>query len=180
LAVNITFSSTNNGSAIAGTLDHGNSSNGSSTTAEEIFIRHNGESSITGVALYIREFSGTYSGSATASGDFAEILGWGDTSTVTGFGGVQLNLLSTTSYPVSGWPVNTDKDPTGGKTCRTGFGVSDATAITLPTTTNASPAGVIAKSQTNVALQTRIQVPTNEDTVGIRQFDLVAKYTYTT
>ena len=57
------------------TLDHGSKSNGETTTVREISITHDGANEITATKLYARQFSGTYSGSATAAADFAEVIG---------------------------------------------------------------------------------------------------------
>jgi len=180
MAVNIIWSLSNGGDALSTTLDHSNASNGNYTTEKEIFIRHDGLNSITDAGLYIRQLSGTYSGSFTAAADIAELLYWGDQSTSSTFGGFQCNLLATTSYPSSGWPTYSSKSPTGGFVHRTGVGDSESNAIAVPTTTGATSSGTIqAGSSPNVRLKVRILVPTDEDTIGIRQWDQVLKYNFT-
>lgn len=180
MAVTLIFSSTNGGASITSPLDHGDSANGATTTAEEIFLRHDGANNITNVGLYLRAYSGSYTGTATATGDFAEIISWADQTTTAGFGGVHINWLATSSYPTSAWPVYTSKSPTGGVAIRSGIGDSSTTLITLPTTTGATSAGVIPTSAApNVRFKMRIEVPDNEDTVGTRLFDMVVQYTYT-
>lgn len=180
MAVTVTWSSTNGGTAITSPLDHGDSANGAETSAQEIFLRHDGANSITSVGLYARAYSGAYSGDATALADFNELLSWGNSLTSAGFGGLQVNLLATTSYPTSAWPTFASKAPTGGNTVRGGVGDTASTAITIPTTTGATASGVIqAGSSPNVRFKMRIQIPANEDTVGERQVDTVIQYTYT-
>jgi hypothetical protein len=178
--VSLIFSSTNGGASITSPLDHGDSVNGATTTAQEIFLRHDGANNITSVGLYLKAYSGTYTGSATAAGDFAEIIGWADQNTATTFGGVHINWLATSSYPTSAWPVYTSKTPTGGIAFRSGTGDSAGTLITLPITTGAVLAGVIQPgSSPNVRFDMKVQVPDAEDTVGTRLFDLAVQYTYT-
>jgi len=180
MSVNVIYSITNGGTALSSTLDHGSSPNGDTTTAQVIYLRHDGVNEITAAALYIQQLTSTYSGSATAAADISEILSWGDASTSAGFGGVQFNLNATGSFPAAAWPTYDDKDPTGGSTCRTGVGDSSGNAITVPTTTGATAAGTIQTGSTpNVRFQMRAEVPSAEDTVGIRQFDLALSYTYT-
>lgn len=180
MAVTLTWSSTNGGAAIVSPLDHGDSSNGSETTAQEVFLRHDGANSITSVGFYIRAYTGSYAGAATALADFNELLSWGNATPETSFGGLQLNFLATSSYPTSGWATYLNKTPTGGETVRTGVGDSAGSAITIPSTTGAVSDGVIQTGVApNVRFQMRIQVPADEDTVGVRQWDTVIQYTYT-
>lgn len=178
--VNLTWSTSNGGTAISGNLDHGNASNGVATTAQEVFIRHDGTNSITSCGIYIREFSGTYSGGASAALDLAELLGWGDNSTESTYGGFEINMNATGSYPAAAWPVYNSKSPSQGHVFRTGTGDSQANAITISTATGATASGEIQSgSSPNVRFQCRISVPSAEDTIGIRQFDTVLVYVYT-
>lgn len=180
MAVTLVWSSTNGSTAIVSPLDHGDSSNGANTTPQEIFLRHDGTNSITSVSLYARAYSAAYSGAATALADFNKLVTWGNASTAVTFGGLQLNFLATTSYPTSAWPTVSSKTPVGGNTIRGGVGDSSTTALTIPTTTGAVSAGVIQSGMSpNVRFKMRIQVPASEDTVGIRQYDTVISYTYT-
>jgi hypothetical protein len=180
MPVNIIWSLTAGGVAVTTTIDHGNCANGSNTTIKEIYLRHDGLNSITAAGLYIRQFSGTYVGSFTANADINEIIGWADAVTSAGFGGVHCNLLATTSYPSSGWPLYDDKSPTGGFAHRTGVGDSEANAFLLPTSTDCGVAGVITSGETTVRFKMRIGIPADELIIGVRQFDQVLRYTYTT
>lgn len=180
MTVSVTWSYSNGGAAITTDVDYGNASNGDTTDAEEIFVRHDGSNSITSVGLYIRAYSGTYVGSATAALDLTEFIGWGNSSTSSGFGGILINWNALGSYPSSSWSTYSSKAPTGGNVFRTGVGDSLSNAVEVPTSTGATAAGEIqAGSSPNVRFQLKIRVPTNEDTVGIRQFDLVLAYSYT-
>lgn len=180
MSVNIIWSLTNGGTSISSALDFGNASNGANTGAQDIYLRHDGDNEITAVGLYIRQFSGSYSGSFTSANDIAELLGWGDSSSSDDFGGVQFNLDATGSFGSGSWPTVSSKSPTNGFVARTGVGDSESNAVTLTTNTGCSSAGVIPSSSSpNVRFRSRIQVPTNEDTLGIRQFEIVAKYNYT-
>lgn len=182
MAVNLTWSYTDGGNAIADFVDHGDVANGNNSSGEELYLRHDGENSITGVALFIREFSGTYDGDATSNADIVELLDWGDSNTAGTFGGVQINWDAVNAY-AAGWPTYDDKDPGDVLVHRTGVGDSEQNAVTLPTSTMSSAepiAGeIIAGTTPGVRFKMRISVPSEEDTVGVRLFDHVAKYTYT-
>ena len=178
--VNIIWSLTNGGATLSSAIDHGSSPNGDNTTAQAIYIRHDGSNEITAAKLYAQQNTGSYEGSATAAADIAEVLSWGDASTESTFGGILLNMNATGAFPDASWPTYDNKTPTSGATCRTGVGDSGSNGILIPVTTGASGAGVIQTGNTpNVRFQARIQVPADEDTVGIRQFDFALSYTYT-
>lgn len=179
MTVSIIWSSTNGGASITSPLDHGTVDNGSESIAQEIFLRHDGANNITDSALYVRQVSGTYSGAFTAATDLAEFLDWGDATTESAFGGFMANFNATTAY-ATGWPVYNSKSPSGGTIFRTGVGDSEENAITIPTTTGATAAGEIqAGSSPNVRFQTKIVIPSSEDTLGIRQLETVLRYTFT-
>lgn len=178
MALNIVWSYSNGGDPITTIVDHGNASNGSETTYKEIFLRHDGANSITEAGLYIREFSGTYSGSFTPSADLAEILAWGDASTASTFGGFFSNFLPDTY--ATGWPTYNSKTPTGGVAYRTGVGDSEGNAVLIPTTTGALAEGEIQTGTSpNVRFAVRVSVPDAEDTLGIRQWDHVLRFNFT-
>jgi len=63
----------------------------------------------------------------------------------------------------------------------TGYGDSEQNAVILPATLTGAPsAGVIPYGGgPNVRFKMRVSVPSSESTVGVRLFDHVAKYTYT-
>ena len=190
MSINIIFSLTEGGSPLTSTVDHGNAANGDSTTAKTVFLRHDGASEITSVGLYLRQYSGTYSGTRSSAADFSEIIGWGDESASDDFGGFQVNYNATGlggggSFRSSSWPIYSDKSvsvsgSTVGFVHRTGVGDSEGNAVTLPVTTGASSAGVIpAGSSPGVRFQSRIVVPVNEDQIGIRQFDQILRFSFT-
>lgn len=177
--VNITWSTTNGGSGISN-LSHGNGAAGANLTAQTVYIRHSGSNPITNAKLYLAQKSGTYSGAATASADYTEILGWGDGNLSTNYGGLQFNFNATGSFPGASWPVYNAKNPTNGASVRTGVGDSIANAIALPSATGATNVGEIpAGSSPNVRFQMRFRIPNNEGTLGARQVDLRLRYTYT-
>jgi len=180
MSVNIIWSLTNGSAAISSTVDHANASNGANTTAKQFFIRHDGVNEITDVGLYVREFSSTYTGSATSVADIAELLSWGDDGTVDGFGGFMINMDSTNNFPDAVWPVWNSKSPTNGAVFRTTVGDNAVNAVDITTDTGATATGTIQTgSSPNVSFQCRIEVPENEDTIGYRQFDQVLTYTFT-
>jgi len=180
MAILITFSATNGGSSITSNIAHGNTSNGLTTTGQEIFIRHDGLNSITAAKLYIRPYTGTYSGDASANLDFLELLSWGDNLTLNDFGGFQINMNAIESYTAGDWSSYDNKDRTHGYVCRTGIADSVGNAVLLSTGTGVATAGVIVAGSTpNIRFKSRVQVPTNEDTVGVRLWDQVLLFTYT-
>lgn len=182
MAVNVIFSLTNGGEAISDIVDHGNVSNGSASSDLELYLRHDGANSITNAGLYIRQKSGTYSGSFTASDDFAELLEWGDAATESAFGGFHINFNAEGTYAeyAAGWPTYDNKSPSGGYVFRTGVGDSEANAITIPTTTGATSNGTIqAGNSPNVRYKVRGVVPDTENVLGIRQWDTVCVFNFT-
>ena len=174
--VNVTWSLINNGPQVPSFIDHGDISNGQTTTPVTLYLRHDGINPITNVGLYVREFSGTYSGSLSGTDDLLEIRSWGDGVTALTFGGFQFSFNSST------WPSSyTSKDtPTTAYTYRTGVGDSELKAITLDSTATGGSSGVIAAGNTTTHFQVRIQVPSSVDIVGTRQWDLTTVFTYTT
>lgn len=184
MAVSITWSNTAGGGGITG-VSHGSSSNGSNTTAQQVFIRHDGSNPITGCAFYFAQKSGSYSGNDTAAGDFAELLAWGDGATANAFGGVQINMNAEGSFDGgSTWGMSESQKTSvdGYKfTLRTGTADNTSNAVTLSEKMSASMStnGTIPNGVTDASFQIRIKIPTDEDTAGTRQFDQVLKYTYT-
>lgn len=178
--MSITWSATNGGAEITEEYDHGGLSNGSSTPEFELFLRHAYTNPITNVGIFIRQSTGTYTGSHSALVDFEELVEWGNGTSAGTFGGVLFNMNATGGYPASSWPTVSDKSPTGGFVCRTGFGDSEISAIPLVVTTGCVSEGVIqAGASPNVRFRTKISVPSGEDTLGIREFETQVRYTYT-
>ena len=168
------------GSVVSGTLDHGSKNNGQTTTAQEIFLRHDGANDITALSLYVRQFSGTYGGAFTAATDYTEIMGWGDAATVAAFGGVQFNMDYINAYPAAQWPDVTTKTSTYGFVARTDVADTESTGITLSKNSySASGTDGTIPVGTSARFEMRVQIPSDEDTIGIRQFDVAAVYTYT-
>jgi len=179
MTVSIIFSTTNGGAAISSNVDHGNTSNGLTTSGQEIFVRHDGLSVITSCKLYIRAFSGTYSGDASANLDFLELLAWGDASTSSTFGGFQVNMNAVEAYVAGDWSSYDIKNRTHGYVCRTGVGDSLGNGVLLTVNTGAAALGQIQTGASpNVRFKTRVQVPTAEDTIGVRQWDQCLVFTY--
>jgi hypothetical protein len=180
MSITVTFSTTNGGSEISGSLDHGDQVAGDNTTAQTIYIEHDGNNSLNNFRIYIDEKSGTYSGSKTAAQDKAEILGWGDNTAEGTFGGVQFNFDAVGGFPSSAWGTYDDKSPTNGNTARTGIGDSAANGMILPITTNISSIGEIpVGSAQNIRFKMRIKIPSSGAATGVRQFDLKCAFSYT-
>ena len=176
----VTWSLTNGGAAITSEVDHGSAANGSELSAQTYYLRHDGTDPITNVKLYITRVTGTYSGSATAISDIAELLAWGDGSTALGFGGVQFNMNAAGGFPESSWSTYDAKSPTGGAAARTGVGDSAANGITLSSLSGATADGTIQTgSSPNVRFQVRGAIPSAEDTLGERKWNLAVSFDYT-
>lgn len=184
MSVSITWSSTNGGNSIS-EVDEGSAGNGSNTSGQEIYLRHNGSNAITDCALYLLSISDSYAGDATASSDLSEVFGWGNQTTANEFGGVEFNLNATNSYPAASWPTYSSKAPTAsgntvGNVCRTGVGDSAENGIGLVTQCGCSSNGTIQTgSAPNVRFKIRIAVPQNEDTSGERHLGLALAYDFT-
>lgn len=175
----ITWSATNGGVVIE-EVDHGSGAAGSSLTASTIHIRHNGENDIRNCKIFLGEKSDTYTGDATATQDMTELLAWGDAMVAASFGGIQLNFDAEGGFPESAWGTVTNKDPTNGKTVRTGTGDSATNGLILPVVTGCSTAGQVPTGDApNVRFQVRAKIPTSESVLGERQFDLKLRYTFT-
>ena len=180
MAVNITWSLSNGGPAIADPLDHGETAAGSTTTAQTVFIEHDGENQIIGCGFYISQKSGTYNGNFSPSSDISESLQWGNATEDNEFGGFQVNMNATGGFPGSSWPVWNDKTPSGGSAFFSGIGDSAENKIVLPVTMGLSNAGVItAGDSPDISFQCRFQIPTNEQNTGIRQIDQKLRFTFT-
>lgn len=183
MAVSLIFSSTNGGTNFSSPADHGNVANGSITTPLTIYIRHNGANPITSVGLFCDSVdTGTYTGDATAANDKSELLGWGNAGASGDFGGVEVNLNASASFPGSSWPTFANKSSVDGfgYTIRNGIGDSSSNTILLPTATGATSLGTIQTGASpNVRFQMRIVVPQNENTLGIRQFKTSFSFNYT-
>ena len=182
MSVDITWSLTNGGTAISTTVDHGSKANGETSTVKEFFVRHDGINEITSTKIFIRAFSGTYLGGTTAAADLAELLNWGDQTTSGSFGGIQVNMDAVNSYPAAQWPTYSAKDTTYGFAHRTGVGDSEGNGVLLSKNSYSAAGtdGVIpAGASPNVRFQARVVVPSDEDTVGIRQWETVLAFNYT-
>jgi hypothetical protein len=171
MSVNIIWSATSGGASIT-EKDLSNIENGSESTEQEIYIRHTGVNPITSVGLYINAFSETYEGDATAADDLSEILAWGNNSTVNSFGGVLVSFNGST------WPTYNSKSPTDAFVHRTGVGDSASNAVTLSAAATGADAGIIAASA-NAHFHMKVKIPSNEDVTGVRQFEHVLTYAYT-
>lgn len=175
----IIWSFTNGGSEITDNIDHGAAANGNSTTEQELFIRHTYTNPITNCALYVRAVTGTYTGSRSAALDYNEIVNWGNQSDADDFGGLMVNMDAVNSYAAS-WPTVTTPSSSSVYVVKSGVGDAVGNAQDLVTATGTTATGKIPNgSAPNVRFKVRFDIPTNEDTVGIRQIEHVLKYNYT-
>jgi hypothetical protein len=178
MSVNIIWSDTNGGAALSAQIDHGEVDNGEASTEQELFVRHDGTAEITNVGFFIRSYSGTYQGAYTALKDLTEMLSWGNQTTSDDFGGFLINF-NTSEYS-AGWSTYNNKTATNGYVHRTGVGDSEANAITLPTASGAASVGVIPSSASpNIRFKVKVLVPNSITDLGIRQWDQVLCYNFT-
>jgi len=180
VTVSIIWSETDDGSAISDPLDHGQKAAGQTTVEKTIWVRHDGDYSITNCKFWVGEYSASYSGGASAASDLAELIAWADDTDTDDFGGLMIHMDAAGSF-ASSWPAVGSKDPVNTGLFRTGVGDSAANGIVLATEMSSamSTDGTIPiNASPNPSFKARIQVPTNEGTVGIRQFDMKLRFTY--
>jgi hypothetical protein len=190
MAVNVHWASNNTGTAIVEPLNHGTINPGAAGAIQTVYIWHDGDYDLTSCAFYLAEYSATYSGTATAAADFAELLAWGDDADAADWGGYLINMNASGNF-VTPWPSVGALTVSGLSYCfssGTGMGSESAEAIALAAEMDGDgggAAGIIPANQpngygTNYKFQSKISVPTNEVVGGIREFDLVLSYRYTT
>lgn len=182
--VSIIWSTTNGGPSLDEPLNHGNNSISNTLGPTTIFIRHTGNNPITGCAFYMRTFAGTYSGDALPIDDFNELIGWGNAGLAADFGGFQINQNAVSAFPSISWPTLANKTTVDGLgfTFRTGVGntVSNAVALKKESYSATGTDGQIPTGTApNVRIQARILVPTSETVPGVRQFESILKFTFT-
>jgi hypothetical protein len=169
MVVDIIWAESAQGAEITSDLSWGNISNGSSSD-DQLYIRHNGTAKITACEFYIQAYTGSYTGGASASDDYTELIAWGDGDDAEGF------LID----------QNTENGAEDFQTHKTSQGTS-TTAFSLSRNTiiGAGGAGTEGEIEGSVVgaeeahIQARIAVPAAEDTAGTRQFDQCLSYTYT-
>lgn len=192
-AVKIIWSLENGGPDIDSFLDHGSNATVDITSPITLYVRHDGDNEITGCSIYMREWSGTtgdgkdYSGAgATPLDDFNEIAGWGDETDVSFFGGWQINMDAAGSFPDSNWPDESNKTTASGLgfVASSGIAISEVTAFEIKKDMSGTILGVTdGEIPTGIApnyrLQTRMQIPASGVNAGIRQFEHVLNFTFT-
>jgi hypothetical protein len=179
MSVSITSTTTNLLNQITHPFNHRSDTNGTILSDEEVFLEHDGDNPITGCKFFIGEKTAPYAGDFSASADLAELLAWGDDATEDGFGGAQVNMDAINSYAAS-WPTYLSPDNAKTKTFKTGIGDSSANGIILHSSMGLVSTGTIqAGTSPNVRFKLRIQLPTDEDTAGTREFDQKLRYTFT-
>lgn len=191
MAVTIEWSTSSTFTSSTDLISHGNLANGVTGSGTEIFIRHTGVTPLTGCSFYIHPVATGYTGSSSATNDFTEVTTWGAGVTANSFGGIQINMDKTDLYTASYSALShTHKDEIDSLkvvafTARLddglgAVGVSPSTAVELHENMNLITPGQLPTGATpDVAFKLRIKVPVQEDTAGIRQFDQILRYTYT-
>lgn len=168
MAVSITWSETNGGSAIS-SVDFSSGAAGVTLGPETIFLQHNANNPLTGCRFYL---GGT---------DVTEMIEQGDAGG-TSFGGVQIHMNAIGDFPVADWPTVTDKSPSGKDThtFRTGFGDSSANGIMLAKNMGLTNHGVFQDGDSpDISFQVRIVIPSAESTTGARSIQQRMRFTYT-
>ena len=190
MALTITWSSTNGGSDLAEPLVHGTSlSQGTDSDAQTIFIQHNGVNPITSCGLYLSSFANgnntTYlaaGGSASTTGDKAELIQWGDELGALDLGGILFNQNAADSFNEVSWPdlANPVSSDTFGQRVLTGQGDSSSNPITILQETGATSDGTIqAGDSPDVSFQMKLHIPASLSTPGTRLFYIVLKFNFT-
>lgn len=194
--VNLTLSRTEAGVQVSDLLqggstgcDLGTVANDAVSATQELYLRHSGVNKITSCAYYVQPFSGVYGGNYDASTDYSKILSLGDTTP--GNYGLMFDEDWNASPQFSSFFK-----------IKTGFGDSFANRRNFPTTMQLYfNTGTSAKSDptspvvgevgpnndgaTAIAignrslLRFRLGLPSTEVDGGIRQYDTVVAYTYT-
>lgn len=184
MAVSITWSSIAGGSGLS-SLSHGSSANGENTTAQQLYLRHDGLNAITGCKFYFSQKSGSYTGGASAADDYAELLEWGAAADAGDFGGIQINMDAINSFSGgASWGMSESQKSSldGYKfTVRTGTADTSGNGVTLSKNMSSSMTsdGEIPAGVNDSTFQIRFKVPTNEATTGTRQVDQVLVFSYT-
>jgi hypothetical protein len=193
IPVEIVWSLENGGPNLDEPLDHGSNATQDTLDPKLVFIRHTGDNDITAAGIYMREFTGstgdgeTYSGDAALpTGDFNEIVGWGDETDVSFFGGFQVNMDAAADFPLYNWPDESNKVSVSGVGFVVSSGVADSetNAFDLKKEMSGTTSGVFdgiipAGAAPNYRMQMRIQVPASGVDAGVRMFEHVLKFTYT-
>jgi hypothetical protein len=151
MAVSVTWSSSNGGSAISEPLDHGDAPVGGWSTPQEVFLSHDGNNPITNCGFYLVNTDlGT---------DLAQVVFWGNQNTANEFGGFLLNMDAEGLYPT--WSAYNDKYGTNYNVFRTGAGDSRENAIQLPVAMGLTGAAGVIQTGTapNVRFKCRLNVP---------------------
>lgn len=182
MPVSIIWSDSSLGSQVD-EIDHGNVANGAYTTAETIFLRHDGDNTITSCAFYFKQVVDGYGGGFSGPADYSEIKSWGDNDTANGHGGIQLNMDpgNTTGWHVTTWGLSEATKQTAiAFTMSNGIGDVIGNAVTLPTEMSV---GMLVDGEIPTGVEAsflcRIKVPTDEDLAGTREIQQVLRYSFT-
>ena len=188
MVVSVTWATSPSGSA-ASLIDHGTATNGTYGSSQQIYLRHDGLNSISNCGFYFQLKTGSYTGDFSAAADFDEIKGWGDSNSATGHGGIQVNMdpSNTTGWDVGNWDLdNSNKQTTVAFTMHSLIGDQSTNSVTLKEHMDGTGAGGGSMTSdgeiptgVEVSFLIRFQIPTDEDTTGIRQIDQVLRYTFT-
>jgi len=185
MAVNITFSITDGGTALT-QLACGAALSGTSTQDLIVYVAHDGSRSITNCGFYIEPATGrSYAGSFTANDDYNEVVAMGNSNSSSSWGGIQYNMDAIGGFSGGGtWDMSvTQKTSLDGLkfTIRTGAGLTSGNAVPLKKeTTNYMIAdGILPAGVTDAHFKVRVKIPTSTTAIGLRDTDQVFKYTYT-
>ena len=168
MSVPITFSASQDGVPIS-SVNHENIDNGDQGATQNIFINHTGDNEITSCTFYIQAYTGSYVGGASAADDYNELIAWGDAWAAAGDGGFEINQDLAGGFLDPTWTVH-----------KTGQGTS---AVPIPLDGDCIVGGPGTNGEIgsgeDAHVQLRVNIPAGEDIAGIRQFETVFSYTYT-
>ena len=170
-------------------MDMGTCVNGSVSISQDMRLRHNGTSKITGLSYYSQPYTGTYGGNFSPASDFARLRTLGDM----GGGEYGLHVCEVWNEAV---PFSTFfKIRTGyADSYSTKRALAESSMLWMNTSTqvetaaSAAQAGSMgvnndsAESQAlgnRSRLRSRLSLPASEPDGGIRQWDWVFSYVYT-
>lgn len=142
-------------------INNGNVANGYETYPEDIYIRHTNTHEITDCKFYLDAYSGEYNGKKTAALDLTELIEWGDSDASKGF------------------LIDTNHDGTFDYNLRTGQMDSSVNGVALNDVDagGSNPDDIGPDGEGHIKV--KIAVPSSVTSSGVRQFDFLMSYSYT-
>lgn len=169
-------------------LDFGVAVNGDYSPVQEIKIRHDGQAKIVGLSYYLQPYSGIYGGQFSPNSDYARLIELGDM-----YGNYGIHVDENYSGAPFGGSFFKIRSGNGDNYLNRRTIPSSAmyhyNSITQQTTLPSSPEnGTVGRDDNSTEslqlgnranLRFRIAIPPTESDGGIRQFDIVFAYVFT-